>query len=264
MDRREIDQLWTLPLEDFTRARDDLAKRAKEEGDPDAAKEIRALRKPSLAAWTVNRLARERAADVAKLLKAGEDLRRAQAEALAGGGRDALRAATALRRRAVDQLVDAAAQVLTSAGHPASRTTLDRVAATLLAGASDLAAGERVGAGTLDRELAPPSGFEELAGMMPGAKGAPPSEPAGTTRAERERAERARARIEQLENRAAEAEQEADRLRAVAEQASKEADRAGRAAERAEARAAEARQHADAARGEAGDRAARRGQRRRR
>src|SRR5688572_9788568 len=246
-----VQELYGGSLEEFTQRRESLAREAREAGDDQTSKAIKAMRKPTLAAWTVNRLAREQADQVAGLLKVGEDLRQAQAEALSGGGRDTLRAATALRRRTIDKLVDAAAQILSSAGHPASRTTLDRVAAILLAGASDPAAGERVQAGTLDRELAPPSGFEELAGMMPAAKAGASSEPAGATRAERERTERARARVEQLEDRAAEAEQEAERLRAVAQQASKDADRAGRAAERAQARAAEARQLADAARGEA-------------
>src|SRR5437763_15597212 len=117
MDRSEIDQLWALPLEEFTRVRDDLARKAKEEGDPEAAKESKAHRKPTVAAWAVNQLARSRPDDVRRLLGLGEVLRRAQREALQGGGQDALRVATKERRQVVDELVQGAGQILAGAGH---------------------------------------------------------------------------------------------------------------------------------------------------
>ncbi|HJP66819.1 MAG TPA: hypothetical protein VKA30_11015, partial [Actinomycetota bacterium] len=91
MDSRELDQLWGLPLEDFTRVRDELAKKAKEAGESDAAKEIKALRKPSVSAWAVNHLARTRRPEVEQLIELGGALRAAQQAAISGEGRDALR-----------------------------------------------------------------------------------------------------------------------------------------------------------------------------
>ena len=55
---REIDELFDLPLDEFTAARNDLAKRLKRDGDEDAAEQVRSLPKPSIAAWAVNQLAR--------------------------------------------------------------------------------------------------------------------------------------------------------------------------------------------------------------
>ena len=55
----EIDQLYQLPLGDFTAARDELAKRLRSEGRGDLAEEVKKHRKPAVAVWLVNRLARE-------------------------------------------------------------------------------------------------------------------------------------------------------------------------------------------------------------
>jgi hypothetical protein len=245
MDRDEMDQLWGLPLEDFTRTRDDLSRKAKEEGDADGAKEIRALRKPTVAAWAVNQLARHRPDDIRRLLGLGEAMRRAQREAFEGGGREALRTATAERRRLVDQLDDAAEEVLRDAGHGGSRAVLDKVAETLTATVGNQAVGEEVGRGTLQREVTAVSGFDELAEMLPaqpaGKKAsAAPKVSAATQRREREaleRAEHLEAEADELEHQAKQARQEADR-------AAREARRLAGAAEELEERAAKTRERA--------------------
>src|SRR4029453_1473662 len=56
------DELFGLPPEEFVAARDDLARRLKREGDAKAAARIKALRRPPLSAWAVNRLARQHGA----------------------------------------------------------------------------------------------------------------------------------------------------------------------------------------------------------
>ena len=70
------DELYGLGLGDFTSARDAKAKELK--GTPLAA-EVKALRKPSLAAWVVNLLVRRDAEQVAQVLTVGASLREAAA-----------------------------------------------------------------------------------------------------------------------------------------------------------------------------------------
>ncbi len=53
------DELYSLPREEFTAARNTAAKRTGEQGDRELAKQMGALRRPSTAAWLANLLARE-------------------------------------------------------------------------------------------------------------------------------------------------------------------------------------------------------------
>ena len=54
----EVDRLYGLPLEEFTPARNELAKRLRKDGRKAEAARVGELAKPSLALWTVNQLAR--------------------------------------------------------------------------------------------------------------------------------------------------------------------------------------------------------------
>ena len=115
---QELDGLYALPLEEFTKARNDLAARLKQAHQNEAADLVRALKKPSVVAAAANRLAREEPHQVVGLLAAGERLREAQQRALAGDGkaeevneavaaeRDALRALLASRPRAARRAVE--------------------------------------------------------------------------------------------------------------------------------------------------------------
>jgi hypothetical protein len=248
MDRREIEQLWTLPLEDFTRSRDELAKRAREEGDQESAKEIKALRKPSVAAWAVNQLARERASEIKKLLKLGEALREAQRKTLEGGGADALRSKATERRRLVDGLAEAAGALLEAAGHPSTRATLDRISGTLTAATVDPDVAQAVGSGTVQRDEPPPSGLEELAALVPSGGTRSRSSGGTASAAERSRTARAKERVAKLEEEASDAEERARELRTESDRAAREADRAARRAAEAEERAARLRDRAEEAR----------------
>jgi hypothetical protein len=157
----DVERLFGLAPAAFVAARDEAARRLKREGDAEAAARVKALRRPSLSAWAVNQLARERRADLARLLEAGERLRAAHEAAVSGAGATELRVATRAERQAVAGLVEAAFGVLTAAGHPATDATRDRIAATLHAAAADPAAAEQVGRGRLTHDL-DPSGFGAL------------------------------------------------------------------------------------------------------
>src|SRR6187397_557328 len=71
------DELFGLPLPDFTPARDARAKELK--ADKALAAAVKALKKPSLAAWVVNLLVRRDAEQVEQVLAVGAALREAQA-----------------------------------------------------------------------------------------------------------------------------------------------------------------------------------------
>jgi hypothetical protein len=152
------DELFGLPPEEFVAARDELARRLRREGEAEAARRIRALRRPPLSAWAVNQLARGPEGGLGELLAAGERLRAAHRAALAGEGAAELRAAAKAEREAVAALVLAALELLREAGHPTTETTRDRVAATLHAAAASPEAAELVGGGRLTADL-DPSGF---------------------------------------------------------------------------------------------------------
>ena len=168
------DELFGLPPEEFVAARDELARRLKREGDAEAARRVKALRRPSLSAWAVNQLARGQGTGLGPLLTAGERLRAAHQAALAGEGAEELRAAAKAEREAVAGLVEDALELLREAGHAATDATRDRVAATLHAAAASQEAADLVRDGRLTSDL-DPSGF----GTVPeGAFEAPAEAPA--------------------------------------------------------------------------------------
>jgi hypothetical protein len=144
----DADRLYGLPLDEFTKERDLLAKELRKGGDKDAAATVGKLPKPTPVAWAVNRLARDEPGLIEALVSAGERLQAAQ---LGGEGRDAVRAAVAEERAAVDAVVGAARE-LRPGGKPLSRPMVDRLRALLHAVAGDEALRERVKAGTVAEE----------------------------------------------------------------------------------------------------------------
>src|SRR5438128_2091082 len=81
---RELDDLYGRPLDEFTKARNDLVARLRKAHQSDAAAQIKALKKPSVVAWAANTLARSHPDLVGELLAAGEGLRVVQQQALGG------------------------------------------------------------------------------------------------------------------------------------------------------------------------------------
>src|SRR6266536_1742685 len=93
-----IDELYGADLDDFVAERARLAKGLREEGDGAGAQTMAKLRKPSVAAWILNQLARRNRREVDLLLDAGHRLREAQAGALSGAERDAFEQARKTER----------------------------------------------------------------------------------------------------------------------------------------------------------------------
>jgi hypothetical protein len=142
-------------------ARDRLAGELKTQGRSDEAAEVKKLRRPSLVAWAINAAARERPGEVAGLLDAGADLRRAQRKTLSGGGAKEMRQATAARRAMIRTLVDAAVDAIGARG-TAHR---DAISATLDAASVDDELRERLRGGILERESRPAAGFGAVEGF---------------------------------------------------------------------------------------------------
>lgn len=238
----EFDRLFGLPLDEFTDARNELARRLKKDGSADEAAAVQALAKPTVTAWTVNQLARTDADGVRELLDAGEALRSAQAGLLAGeDASGSLRAATTQERDALRSLIHRAEALLQTAGRPAPRAMLERVAATLRAAAVDDEGRRLLEAGRLTAEL-DPAGFGGLAGApLPTGRRKPRSTAQKPSAADkrRERDEEQRRRQE-LRKQAGELEREA-------RAAEREAEKAEAAATKARRRAEQARADADAA-----------------
>src|SRR5919202_1354546 len=81
----ELDALYSGPLDEFVTARNALAGRLRKAGDREAAERVKELPKPPVSAWAVNRLARERAHELAALVAAGDRPRGGPHGAPAGG-----------------------------------------------------------------------------------------------------------------------------------------------------------------------------------
>src|SRR4030081_1955961 len=114
----EVDRLYALPLDQFTPARDELARRLRSDGDRDASAEVKGLRKPNLLAWALNQARHRDPERVDELIAAGERLQKAQDQLVAGGERGLLRDAGADERRLVEEVVALAERELAGAGHP--------------------------------------------------------------------------------------------------------------------------------------------------
>jgi hypothetical protein len=239
----DADALYGLPFEEFVPARGALAKRLRGEGDRDAAKRVQALRKPSVAAWTINQLVRSRGADVAAFTQAAERLRDAQADLLEGrGSAGDLREARTAERESVARLVEIA-RGLFPGGREPGETTLERIAATLHAAAADEEVRAEVLSGRLLTEREP-SGFGDLEVALPAAprEGSDPSRKAPARRgsARRKGSDPGRAERERREAEERERAERERRERRIALQAA--LDAATKVRERAEEALAAARE----------------------
>jgi hypothetical protein len=227
----EVRRLYALPLDEFTGERNAAAKGLREAGDAEGAKELKALRKPNLPAWGINRAvaADPKAAD--GLIAAGKKLEGAQRKAVEGKGAEALRKTMSGYAEAVEALMKSVEAELAGAGGAGA---VDRARETLRAVASDEELREELRAGRLVRD-------REAAGL--GGGGTPP--PA---------AKRSRARSAEPKQKAApspkRAEQALRRAERALDAASERIAGAERRLERAKRGVAEAEDELSDARGE--------------
>jgi hypothetical protein len=209
-----VDELYALPLRDFIAARDRLAAKLAAAKQGDRAREVKALRRPTVAAWVVNQLAHRNRAELRRLIDAGEVLRNAQSRVLRGGQANDLRAAAKRRQEALRALRNLATDILREAG---SAARVEDVLATLEAASVDRGAAKAVTAGRLSRELPRPAGFGESGQLpllqTPATRPArePKRSPEAEGREKRRRARQLAAEAKRLEREAARSEQVAAR-----------------------------------------------------
>jgi hypothetical protein len=237
----EIDRLYQLSLDDFTAARNALAK-----GAGAAAAQIRALQKPPVAAWAINQVY-WRGRPAFHAVTASAAALRAAHTAVISGKRADLRAAGKAHEEALEAVLKAAHAILRDAGQPATDATKQAIATTLraLPASTDPP-------GRLTRVLQP-TGFELMAGLSAAAgparpAAAPPPEKAGKGATESRTKNTAR---DKAMAKAKEALAAAARAERTAEQNARreefEAARAARESERAASELARAREALDAA-----------------
>lgn len=137
------EELYGLPPEEFTAARDAVAKAA---GDRDTRDAVKALRRPTVSAWLVNRLAQDQTDLLEQLLALGPALAQAQST----GAADDLRALGQQRRELVAAVTAAAVDLSGRDIAAAARTEVEQ---TLEAALADPASADAVRSGRLVRAL---------------------------------------------------------------------------------------------------------------
>lgn len=221
-ERNDLDaiaaELYALPPAEFTAARNARAGMA----DRSVAAQVKALRKPTVAAWVVNLLARD--GQLGEALELSAALREAQDELdaaeLSRLGRQ--------RRALVGALASQAVELASDAGVPVSAAARDDVEKTINAAVMDASAAAAVMSGRLITPLEagafePADLIDAVGGSVPGVV-APPARDDLAERRARKAAEKAAREAERAAN---EAERELAKVEARRAKAQERADHVG-------------------------------------
>lgn len=152
-----VDALYAGDPAAFVAARDALAKELRAGGDRETAARVKALRRPSVAAWYVNIAARASLVSLREWLALGASMREAQA----GLDMAAVRSLSAGRAALENRVIRDLTAHLRTLGASVSAPALDEVRGTLRAALADAAAAELVASGRLERALSY-GGFGEV------------------------------------------------------------------------------------------------------
>ncbi|XAS68445.1 hypothetical protein V3C33_03790 [Micrococcaceae bacterium Sec5.7] len=142
-------RLYALPFDDFVAARTAAAKAASAESGRPLAAEVRALPKPSVAAWAVNMLAAHDPETMRHLAELGQRMRAVQTELDAA----ALRGLVQERRKLLNAAVESARTAAEHEGRRISGAVATEVEQTLRALTADEGAAFAVQSGRLLRVL---------------------------------------------------------------------------------------------------------------
>jgi len=159
-----VAELYQAPPEDFVSARADRVKVLRDSGDKDAAKQVAALRKPTVGAWLVNLLVGDDPSLSDQVSALADQLRTAQEEL---SGED-LRALGRQRQELVSGLVARARGLAKDAGRSVTASVLDtEVESSLRAALADPEVAREVLSGQLTHAT-------EFTGFGPAATRTPP------------------------------------------------------------------------------------------
>lgn len=142
------EELYGLPLGEFTAARNARAAAVRDAGDRQLAQSVRKLRKPSTGASVTNLLVRERSREIERLIGLGAKLR--QARVLDGA---LMRRATQEKAQTVNSLLKHARSIATRSGSRLSQSTEQEIEATLDAAFSDPSSAQSLREGCLTNAL---------------------------------------------------------------------------------------------------------------
>ena len=146
---RVADDLYGLPPREFTAARDAAVKGLRADGDKELAREVAALRRPTVPAWLANQLVRRHPDQIDPLLELGAALREATAT-LSG---PQLRELSRQRGELVRALVRQARRLAAETGQPVSEDAARGLEETLNAALADEQAGTLLRGGRLTEAL---------------------------------------------------------------------------------------------------------------
>jgi hypothetical protein len=144
------EELYSLAPAEFTGTRNQWAKQTRTDGDPELAKRVTALRKPSMPAWVVNMMMRHQGDQMTQVLDLGASLRQAQADLDA----DALRELTRQRRQLTTAVTSQGRTLASELGQRITEAVADQVQGTLHAAMIDEDAAAAVRSGMLVTAIA--------------------------------------------------------------------------------------------------------------
>jgi hypothetical protein len=170
----ELDALFAVPLNEFTAARNALAKRLEGDRLSSEAARVKGMSKPTVSAWAVNQLYWKHREEFDRLLSAGKRLAEAQTLLLSGEGAD-VRATMAARNEATSVLLQLASKLLRDAGHNPSPDAMRRITTTLEALSIYPSVSNAPVPGRLTDDVAPIS-FELLAALASRANADAPAD----------------------------------------------------------------------------------------
>jgi hypothetical protein len=190
-----LDQLYGVEADAFVAERKRLAREFKDAGDSEAADAVAKARKPTVAAWALNQLARTQRRDVDLLLDAGHRLRQAQEGVVGGADRGTFEQAQKTERDAVRRLTQQASELLGGA----SSQALAQITSTLRTAAVSEEGRELLARGRFTTPLEA-EGFDVFGALPPRPAEAPPARPdPGSKRKAKEELRAAKARVRELE-----------------------------------------------------------------
>ena len=204
-----LDQLYGAEPGAFVAERKRLARELKDAGDREAADAVAKARKPTVAAWALNQLARTHRRDVDLLLDAGHRLRQAQEGVVGGADRAAFEQAQKTERDALRRLTQQASELLGGA----SAQALSQISATLRTAAVSEEGRELLARGRFTVPLEA-EGFDVFGSLPPAPSRSRSAKTASaaTRRRPNEELRAARARVHELEREVRDAERHAAKL----------------------------------------------------
>jgi hypothetical protein len=217
----DLQALYGHPPERFVAERNALVSRLRADGDNAQAERIAKLRRPTLAASAINRAVLQWPGKASGLVAAGRELRRVHENALkTASDPELLRSAARQERSAVEDMEDAALQILREEGKAPSADVERRLRETLEAVALDDDVMERFANGMLEQE------HRASAISPPGFTAQPAPADEAKTRQRDEALRAAEANLRRARRLASSREQKVERARVAQARAQSELNRA--------------------------------------